>query len=84
MIIDRIAALATAGEHKTDKILRDSAEQFEALLIAQLLKAARDECTSGDTESIRDMAEQQLSAIMAKNGGLGLGTLITQGLAQQK
>ena len=66
------------------RAVKESAEQFEAMLIAQLLKAARDESGGGDTESIREMAEQQLGAVMAKSGGLGLGALIAQGLAPKR
>ena len=74
----------TTPTRDNPRAVKESAEQFEALLIAQLLKVARDESGGGDTESIRDMAEQQLGAVMAKSGGLGLGRLITQGLARQR
>lgn len=64
----------------------DAAKQFEALLIGQMLRSARQsgsgwlgsEDSSG--ECATDYAEQQFAAILARNGGLGLAGLITKGL----
>ena len=66
--------------------VKDAATQFEGLLIAQMLKSARESTTgaSGDEDhtddSIKEMAEQQLSTILASSGGLGLSKLIVHGL----
>ena len=80
MTIGSTSAISSNSAAKDNpQAVRESAQQFEALLIAQLLKSARDE-GSTDTESIRDMAEQQLADVMSKSGGLGLGKLISQGL----
>jgi Rod binding domain-containing protein len=60
----------------------EAAQQFEALLLAQMLQAAHtkedDEDSSADT--MWDMAAQQFSQVLSKNGGLGLAKLITNGL----
>jgi len=65
---------------------RDAAHQFEALLLGQILRTAREasggwlgeEDTSGS--SATDFAEQQLARVLAEKGGLGLSALIEQGL----
>jgi Rod binding domain-containing protein len=64
----------------------DAAQQFEALLIGQMLHSVRQggsgwlgsEDSSG--ECATDYAEQQFAAVLAQNGGLGLADLITKGL----
>jgi Rod binding domain-containing protein len=71
------------GPDTPPKNLADAAKQFEALLIAQLLKSAR-ESGSGDwtgekggpMSSMQAMAEQNLAQTLSSQGGLGLATLI--------
>ena len=72
----------------TSKKVKDAAMQFEALLFSQMLKSARD--SGGETEgedksssSIRDMADQQFSQVLASGGGLGLAKLIVQGIGEK-
>ena len=72
----------------TPKKMKDAAMQFEGLLFSQMLKSARN--SGGETdgedkssESIRDMADQQFSQVLASGGGLGLAKLIVQGLADK-
>ena len=76
------------GKNSPDKV-KDAAEQFEALMMQQLLKAARADGAQGwlgtgeedqTGQTALDMAEQQLASVMSKNGGLGLTKVITQGL----
>jgi Rod binding domain-containing protein len=70
--------------------IRDSASQFEGLLIAQMLKSAREASPGAlgeddhSNDSIMDMAEQQISGLLASSGGLGLSRLIMQGLSTPK
>jgi Rod binding domain-containing protein len=69
--------------------VRDAAQQFEALLIGQMLRTER-ESGSGWLGSGEDSAggcateygEQQFAAVLAKNGGLGLADLIARGLGK--
>lgn len=70
---------------------REAAEQFEALLIGQLLRAARESSGSGgwlgtgedhSSESIAEYAEQQVAGLLSSSGGLGLARLIEQGLTR--
>jgi Rod binding domain-containing protein len=61
-----------------------AAKQFEALMIAQMLRTAREETEDGDSSSstMLDMADQQFSQVLANNGGLGLAQLVVKGLNQ--
>ena len=67
--------------------IRDAAQQFEALLLGQMLRSVRESganwLSTGDESSgdcATDFAEQQFAAAMAQHGGLGLATLIGDGL----
>jgi flagellar protein FlgJ len=87
-----IVNLTAAAVPKTNDPARihQAAQQFEALLIGQILHAAHGEgggwLDSSDDSTgscATDFAEEQLAATIAQQGGLGLAKLITQGLAQQ-
>jgi peptidoglycan hydrolase FlgJ len=67
--------------------VHDAAQQFEALLIGQMLRSVRESGSgwlgSGEDSSAEcatDFAEQQFAAVLAQNGGLGLAGLIVRGL----
>jgi len=70
--------------------IHDAAQQFEALLLGQILRTMRDSGGGfmGEKDSASDcaleFAEQQFATVMARSGGLGLATLIVQGLQPQK
>lgn len=78
------------GKRDDPAKVRDAAQQFEALLIGQMMKSMHDSeggwLGTGDDES-SDSAMQYGQEIfaqsMAKNGGLGLSNLIVSGLTQQ-
>ena len=70
--------------------IKDAAQQFEALLLAQILHSAHEsgggwlgEGGDSSSDSLGDYAEEQLAAVMAKNGGLGLAKMIAQGLERK-
>lgn len=82
--LDRnMPATPAAGAKKQ----HEAATQFEALLIGQLLKAAK-EASSGDAVfggdeaggSLLELANQHLSQTLAAQGGLGLSKMIEKGL----
>lgn len=80
---DSDAAAGTASPK-----LHDAARQFEALLITQLLRAARGDgdgwLGAGEDHSAAsamEMAEEQFAAALSSQGGLGLARLITSGIA---
>jgi Rod binding domain-containing protein len=84
-------ALASASS-KTSKIA-DVAKQFEALMVGQLLKSARESSGGGwlDSEDgqedqtgsmVMEMAEQGFSQAIAARGGLGIAKMVTANLAR--
>ena len=68
-----------------------AAEQFEALLIAQMLASARRASGGGawlgsdgdDDSPILEFAEQQIASVLSSSRGFGLANLIEQGLRSQ-
>jgi flagellar protein FlgJ len=80
------ASAAPAASRDPGKV-HDAAQQFEALLMGQILRSVRQSGAgwlgSGEDSSAEcatDFAEQQFAAVLAQQGGLGLATLITNGL----
>jgi flagellar protein FlgJ len=89
-MVPSVANLATGsgtGDPRPRNVSQ-AAEQFEALLIAQLLKGAHDETTggwlgTGDDQAgsaMTDFAEENLAQAMAARGGIGLAGMIAKGL----
>ena len=66
--------------------IQDAAQQFEALLIGQILETASQDggwLGSGEDSAsscANGFAQEQLAAVMAQQGGLGLSKLIAEGL----
>ena len=68
-----------------------AAQQFEALLIEQILRSAHESGegwlgSGGDSagDCATDYAEQQLATMLAQKGGLGLAKIIEAGLERQQ
>lgn len=71
--------------------IAEAAKQFEALMIAQLLKEARgdeggwfgsgEDCGSATASGL---AEEQFAQALAQSGGLGLSSQIASSLSPQK
>ncbi len=86
----RVAAGSLQPREDPNKV-RAAASDFEALLLAQLLRSARESAsldgsgTEADksSDSIMDFAEQQFGSILARAGGLGIANLVATGLAQK-
>ena len=77
----------TPGPEKASH--HQTASDFEALLIGQMLKSARSESTGWfgtgeDTSSasLIEMAEEQIAKVLAQGGGLGLATTVERTLDQ--
>ena len=71
--------------------IHDAAQQFEALLMTQILKSERESGngwlgSGGDSasECATDYAEQQFAALLSKQGGLGLANMIAAGLQSRQ
>ena len=91
-ITSNVAAFSDSGVGASTKRddpqkIRESATQFEALLIGQMLRTVRESgggwMGSGDSGAAgiaSDMAEQQFAQSMAAQGGLGLARLVMDGL----
>jgi len=66
--------------------IREAAQQFEALLLTQLLESAHPKGgwlgggEDGASGTASSFAEQQLAVMMAKQGGIGLANLVVTGL----
>lgn len=66
--------------------LRKAAEQFEALLITQLLRCGRGDGAEGwlgsggdqSATSIVEMAEEHFAAVLAASGGMGLARMVVE------
>ena len=93
MTIDPLAAKIPSAAAETGDAARvhQAAQQFEGLLIAQMLRSAH----AGDSgwlgtgqdqagECAMGLAEQQVADMMAAAGGLGLASLLVQGLAPKR
>ena len=63
----------------------EAAQQFEALLLAQMLRTAHTQEDGQDstTEATWDMAAQQFAQVLSKNGGFGLAQLINGSLERK-
>jgi peptidoglycan hydrolase FlgJ len=81
-------ALGTARPKEDPAHIRNAAQQFESLLLGQILKTARESSSGGwsgsgedsASETAMDIAEQQFAQVLASGGGLGLANLIVKGL----
>jgi Rod binding domain-containing protein len=84
-IIPGSNALAPPAPPKSAKI-EDAAKQFEALMIGQMLRTARENSEEGDSESgaMYDIADQQFSKMLADKGGMGLANMVIAGLQKGK
>jgi peptidoglycan hydrolase FlgJ len=85
------AAAGTAAKSDTPEKVRDAAQQFEALLMGQILRSARQSgsgwlggAEDSSAECATDYAEQQFAAVLAQQGGLGLAQMIAKGLEHNR
>ena len=81
-----------AASHDTPAKIGKGAQDFEALLLTQMLRSAREAgggglTGSGDDEdeansSLMELGEQQFGQALAANGGLGIAKLVVAGLTK--
>ncbi len=71
--------------------LSEAARQFEALLLAQILKSARQASSgglAGETDAAggcaMEFAEEQVAALLAERGGLGIANVIVAGIMKEQ
>ncbi|MBV8808767.1 MAG: rod-binding protein [Acidobacteriaceae bacterium] len=84
-----LAGPAELIQKKPEKI-HDAAQQFEALMIGEMLKSVRESSSdgwlgSGDSDasdSAESMAETQFASALAAGGGIGLAKMIESNLTK--
>jgi Rod binding domain-containing protein len=83
------SASLSASSKDTPEKIRKAAMDFEALLIAQMLKSARESGggMTGDSDeqdetnsTMVELGEQQLAQALSASGGLGLAKMVVAGL----
>jgi Rod binding domain-containing protein len=81
-MIDALSAVSPSEIEAAPTKVEGAAKQFEALMIAQMLRTARENTEDQDSSvsTMLDVADQQFSQVLASNGGLGLAKLIVKGL----
>lgn len=91
MISGITSNLPVPGNGDERSRIKESAGQFEALLIAQMLRSAREESAGGWTgdsqdnasASMMEMSEQHIAQMLAAQGGMGLAKMIVDGLSRE-
>ena len=89
-MLDRLSSVVPAGVAAIPKDdptkIKESAKQFEALLIGQLLKSMRDSeggwlGTGADesSSSAMEYAQESFAQALAARGGLGLAAMVEKG-----
>lgn len=84
------ASATSAAPGSQEAKIRETARDFEALLIAQILNSFRgendDDPLGGGSSSstMMEFAGQHLAEVMSRQGGLGLHDLIVQGLLRKE
>ena len=77
-----LPAMTAAKPGKID----GAAKQFEALMIGEMLRSARESSADDNNENdstkqtMLDLADQQFAKVLADNGGLGMAKMIVSGL----
>lgn len=82
--------LKLAAQREDPEAVREAAQQFEALLVQNMLKNMR--AASGEDglfgssqmDSYYEMFDQQVALEMARNGGLGLADVLVQQMAARE
>ena len=79
---------AEVGVRPTAETLEKAAGQFEALVLGQLLKSARESSPGGlmgdggdqASSTMSAMADEHFAQALAARGGLGLASMVSKGL----
>ncbi len=86
-----VAGPAPTGSAKNSK-LQDAAQQFEAMMIGEMMKCARQSSDSGwlgssgddsTTDQAVEMAESHFAKALAMSGGFGLASVIARSVDQE-
>ncbi len=85
------ATASGSGQPGKGKRIHDAAQQFESLMIGEMLKSVRENSSSGwmgsgdstGDDSAMGMAEAQFANALTAGGGLGLSKMIERSLTSQ-
>lgn len=85
------AGIASPGAKDSPAKIKKAAEEFEALLIGQMLKSAHETGSGGwlgagkdqGGQTQMDLAEEQFANLLASKGGLGLSKFIISTLGKK-
>ncbi|GAA5157888.1 flagellar assembly peptidoglycan hydrolase FlgJ [Viridibacterium curvum] len=84
-----LATLKTAAKDQSPEAIKATAKQFEALFLQMVLKTMRESVpqdgmfNSDATRFYQGLSDQQLAAVMAHKGGIGLAAALERQLMQQ-
>jgi Rod binding domain-containing protein len=86
MLINSALPASPAPNENAAKIRR-AATDFEALLLTQMLKSAREAGGTGDDDKAEnstmvELGEQQFAQALASSGGLGIAKMVVAGLTK--
>ena len=85
-----LGQLKGQARQDADSAMRETAQQFEALFIQQMLKTMRatieksELSESSHIETFENMFDKEVSLKMAKHGGTGLAVMLVKTMSQQK
>lgn len=91
LAFDWTAAPMSEAARNNPETIRAAAEQFEALLVGQMLRSMREAGGGGwlggsekdAAFGLMEMAEQCLASALAAQGGMGLARLVEDSLSKQ-
>ncbi len=84
-----LGALRGKAQQKSDQATRETATQFEAMFIQEMLKSMRatvekSELTGSDAEdTFTQMYDRELSVMMAKRNSLGIADMLVKAIERQ-
>jgi Rod binding domain-containing protein len=81
---------ASSAKKDSPAKIRQAATDFEALLLAQMMKSARETSGGGvddaedseENSTMIELGEQQFAQALASSGGLGIAKMVITGLAK--
>lgn len=85
-----MASLRGQAQQKTDKATRESATQFEAMFINEMLKTMRQTIEKSDLsgsdaeDTFQEMYDRELSQQLAKRNTLGVADMLVKHLDREK
>jgi flagellar protein FlgJ len=90
--VTQTAGTMAPPKKDTPAKIRQAATDFEALLLGQMLKTAREASSGGltsdgvddsqENSTLVELGEQQFAQALASSGGLGIAKMVITGLAK--